>query len=145
MFVYANGRSTKVGSWFLQVQAAYRLIHGSGPIAVQSFFYVFADFNCCTILTQRQEGHILMSSRINENEKVELQPAFSWTCPECGRENFHRGLVRELPPEEEQELRDEHGVQPWELGHFVTQPESVECTHCSHSFPTVDYSCDECD
>jgi len=35
------------------------------------------------------------------------------------------------------ELRDEHGVQPWEEGDFVMMPEAVHCPHCGREFATV--------
>lgn len=70
---------------------------------------------------------------------VELIPAFSWTCPECGRDHFERSIVAEFSEEEMQELRDEHGVQPWEAGEFCTQPASVRCPDCNLSFQTLGY------
>lgn len=41
-------------------------------------------------------------------ERVEMRPAYNWTCPECGRDNFQRSILAEAS---EEELR-EHGVEP---------------------------------
>ncbi|RIK84349.1 MAG: hypothetical protein DCC68_01320 [Planctomycetota bacterium] len=67
---------------------------------------------------------------------VTLRPAYAWDCEECGRENFSRSLIPEFSEEDLQELRDEHGVQPWETGAFVSMPESVKCPHCGAVFGT---------
>jgi DNA-directed RNA polymerase subunit RPC12/RpoP len=65
---------------------------------------------------------------------VELRPAYTWDCDDCGRENFARGIVPEFSEEEERELRDEHGVQPWEAGKFLMMPPEVQCSHCGSRF-----------
>ena len=72
-------------------------------------------------------------------EKVELRPAYVWDCPDCGREIFHRGLVPEMTPEKEEELRDDFGVQPYEEGNFIMMPTRVKCPHCNESFPTLHF------
>lgn len=74
---------------------------------------------------------------------VELLPAFLWICPECGAENFERTIVAELSAEQMQELRDEHGVEPWEEGEFLTNPQNVVCKDCSKEFGTVNFGEDE--
>lgn len=68
--------------------------------------------------------------------RVEMLPAFLWTCPECGRDNFERSVVVELSPEEMQELRDDHAVQVWQQGDFLTCPDSVTCQGCRMEFAT---------
>ncbi|MDE2105980.1 MAG: hypothetical protein KGL39_52645 [Patescibacteria group bacterium] len=68
---------------------------------------------------------------------VSMRPAYAWDCDECGRENFERGAVREFSDEELQELRNDHGVEPWEAGEFVTMPQSVKCPHCGAVFQTA--------
>ncbi len=73
------------------------------------------------------------------HELVETRPAFAWDCPNCGAENFARAVVCELSEEEMRELRDEHGVQPWETGNFLVKPESVSCHSCKESFLTSNY------
>jgi hypothetical protein len=70
---------------------------------------------------------------------VVLRPAYSWDCEECGRENFCRGVVPEFSEEDRQELRDEHGVQPWEDGAFVMMPTEVTCPHCGAVFATMHF------
>ncbi|MCA9121934.1 MAG: hypothetical protein H6822_26650 [Planctomycetaceae bacterium] len=70
---------------------------------------------------------------------VELRPAFSWDCPECGVENFCRGIVPEFSEEDAAELRDEHGINAWESGDFVMQPETVACAKCAVEFRSLHY------
>lgn len=70
---------------------------------------------------------------------VELIPAFFWTCEACDQENFARAIVAEFSEEEMQELRSEHGVQPWETGDFMTQPDIVQCSGCERKFTTTEY------
>lgn len=72
---------------------------------------------------------------------VELHLAYMWDCNSCGCENFVRAMVPSLSDEEIEELRDEHGVQPWETGKFTTAPSSVKCSHCGAEFET-DHSVD---
>lgn len=69
---------------------------------------------------------------------VELHPAFFWDCPDCGRENFCRGIKPEFSSSELAELREEHGVQPWECGDFVMQPTEVTCNYCGKAFASSD-------
>ena len=68
---------------------------------------------------------------------VELRPAHTWDCDECGRENFCRGIVAELTPEEKAEIADAGGS--IETGHWLTAPEAVECAHCGAAFRTERY------
>lgn len=70
---------------------------------------------------------------------VEMLLAFMWTCPECGRDKFERSVVVELSQEEMAELREEHGVEVWEQGHFRVAPKTVECPHCKMEFGTYPY------
>ena len=69
-------------------------------------------------------------------DKVELHPAYQWDCPECGKENFARGVVPEMSEDDLAEMRDDFGVQPWELGQFMLMPEVVQCKHCEFGFET---------
>lgn len=75
-----------------------------------------------------------------KSQPVEMLQAFCWTCPECGRDRFERAIIAEMSPEEMQELRDEHGVQPWEDGEFCTFPETVHCPDCNLEFSTHAYN-----
>lgn len=69
--------------------------------------------------------------------KVEMRPAHTWTCDECCRDNFERGVVAELSPEGSREMRDA-GCEGNELktGFWMTIPESVKCGHCGAEFET---------
>ena len=79
---------------------------------------------------------------MNKRPTVELRPAFAWDCPECGREQFARAVVPEFSPEDLEELRTDHGVQPWETGEFLLPPGEVTCPHCDTSFSTVAFNAD---
>ena len=72
-------------------------------------------------------------------QHVEMVPAFLWTCPDCGRDNFERSVVVELSPEEMQELREDHGVEVWEQGEFLSCPKAVVCQHCRLKYKTAEY------
>jgi len=72
-------------------------------------------------------------------DQVELRPAYVWDCPECGREVFIRGIVPEMASEEDEELRDEFGIQPYEEGDWVMMPKEVTCSHCKMKFPTLHF------
>lgn len=74
-----------------------------------------------------------------KSENVELRLAFAWTCPECGLDHFERAINAEMSPEELEELRSEHGVQPWETGHFSMSPKSVTCPECKQNFQTAEF------
>lgn len=65
-------------------------------------------------------------------EKIELHLAFMWDCPECGIENFCRSIVAD--EYEEAEMREEHGIEPWELGKWHTAPLLVTCKACGAEF-----------
>lgn len=78
------------------------------------------------------------------NEKVELFPAFSWNCPDCGTEQFGRIIVSENPNlgalSEGMMAMDQDGevIGPisgsWELW-----PESVQCERCQKEFPVESF------
>jgi hypothetical protein len=72
-------------------------------------------------------------------KKVELRPAYVFDCDECGRENFVRGIVPEFSEEELAEIRLEQGIEPWEMGDFVTMPEVVKCQHCNAVFESAHF------
>lgn len=74
---------------------------------------------------------------------VELRPAYAWDCEKCGRENFARGIVVELSEEEMAEMRDDHGVQPWEEGNWMMMPTTVTCVQCLTLFDTKHFNEDE--
>lgn len=72
-------------------------------------------------------------------EKVVLRPAYEWTCPECGRDKFERGIVAELSPEEMQEIKEDMGVE-YVPGDLMTMPEQVNCEHCQMTFDSLHFS-----
>lgn len=69
-------------------------------------------------------------------ETVELRPAYAWTCPECGRDNFCNGIVWEGSAEEIEELRRDHGIEEHETGDWMIPPYKVHCVHCGLSSRT---------
>ena len=72
-----------------------------------------------------------------------LSIAYVWDCDDCGRENFVRCIAADFGEDELQELRDEHGVEAWETGDFVTMPDKVTCKHCGAEFDTERNIADE--
>lgn len=71
--------------------------------------------------------------------KAELQTAYLWTCDNCGRDNFIRSIKCDeqvLDEQERQELRDEHGIQPFDIGEWVMQPDEVTCEFCKSTYET---------
>lgn len=69
--------------------------------------------------------------------KIELRPAYLWTCEECGRDNFCRGIVAELSEEEIALLREEHGIEDHETGDWMRGPDRVTCLWCGATFETL--------
>jgi len=65
------------------------------------------------------------------SEKVEMRPAYSWTCPECGQDNFERVVVPEMSDEDLREMKEEFGIDEWEEGDFQSYPNTVQCEFCS--------------
>jgi hypothetical protein len=65
-------------------------------------------------------------------QKVELHPAHVWTCDLCRRDNFCRGVVAEINPDERDEMIDadiapEHAM----TGEWL---KTVTCAHCHAEF-----------
>lgn len=72
----------------------------------------------------------------------ELRLAYEWTCDACGRDQFLRAVhldTSQLSEEELRELRDDHGVEPWEPGRWLMRPDRVQCRFCGTEF-AVDQS-----
>lgn len=67
---------------------------------------------------------------------AELKPAHMWDCPVCGRENFCRVVVPELSESEAKEMKDEHGIEEYDQGYWVSAPTHVTCAHCGKEFAT---------
>ncbi len=70
-------------------------------------------------------------------KSVELHPAHTWDCEECGRANFCRGVLMEFSEEDKAEMEAEHGIE-FETGEWTLAPETVTCEHCGVEFKTKD-------
>jgi rubredoxin len=68
---------------------------------------------------------------------IPLRLAYTWDCPDCGREVFERGIVPEMAPEDLAKMREEHGVEPWMEGEFLLAPDEVKCPHCKSRFSVL--------
>jgi rubredoxin len=79
-----------------------------------------------------------MSQSKQRETNVELHLAFFWVCPECGVDNFDRGIRPELTKEEAQATRAELGIEVWEEGVLFTRPDFVSCSSCKFKFETSD-------
>lgn len=73
------------------------------------------------------------------SERVELVPAWLWTCDECGRDNFERSIVAELSAEEMDELKQDHGIEEFHEGDFLSAPDQVVCQGCGEEFQTKEF------
>ena len=70
---------------------------------------------------------------------VEMRPAYNWTCEECGRDNFERAIVVDIPEEHIAAFCEENDVDPelcQQPGYFVTYPGTVTCKACEAKFTT---------
>ena len=73
---------------------------------------------------------------------VELFQAFFWTCDDCGRDNFERGITISPETISLDDLPDtiDPKIQDWReaggSGLFVQAPTQVKCQHCSATFGT---------
>ena len=78
--------------------------------------------------------------------KVEMRPAYEWTCEECGRNQFASCMVAEWSQEDRLEQARQAGlIDRYETevpeglrGDFVTYPDAVECQSCGESYETKD-------
>jgi hypothetical protein len=69
--------------------------------------------------------------------KVEIRPAFTFTCEECGMDTFFSGLVLEsdmLSVEELSQFREIHPNGEIEEFTVFKVPERVNCVHCDEEF-----------
>lgn len=69
---------------------------------------------------------------------VTLSTCYSFTCTDCGTENYVHGVEVELTKEELQEARSALGIEPWEEGVLVRMPTTVTCRHCKLRYRTED-------
>lgn len=77
-------------------------------------------------------------------EPVELRPAFQWTCPECGTDQFEAAVVVEMSREEQSEMQMDYG-ETFRNGDWVMAPETVECRNCEREYPTMHFNDEETD
>lgn len=76
--------------------------------------------------------------------KVEMHNAYLWVCDSCGRDNFERAIIAELPEDEQEEMfREFHGMEKyeplpenWKDFAMMCYPDSVKCGHCGEWFDT---------
>jgi hypothetical protein len=61
---------------------------------------------------------------------IDLEAAWSWTCPVCEAMNFESSVVCEMAWEEKQECKIQRGIPLDEDGEFITWPDCVECSEC---------------
>lgn len=66
--------------------------------------------------------------------KVELRPAYVWDCDNCGKENFHSAVVKEMAEADRKEMMEDMGIPEDELGDFIMLPQMVECCGCQTRF-----------
>ena len=71
------------------------------------------------------------------SRQIELRPAYSWDCDECGHENFVRGGIPDLCKQDLQFLKAEEGIEPWEIGQFTMIPTKVTCKNCNLTLPSI--------
>lgn len=69
-------------------------------------------------------------------DNIELHLAFVYDCDNCGKENFVRSIRIEADEDTMQELMEEHGVQPYEIGEYQQAPTTVKCTFCGTEYNT---------
>jgi protein-arginine kinase activator protein McsA len=67
-------------------------------------------------------------------EKIQLQTAFTYVCPNCGKRNFVKGINMEQSKEDEELFKNQINKE----GYFVVIPEIVTCYNCKTSFESVD-------
>jgi hypothetical protein len=73
-------------------------------------------------------------------EKVELNPAYVWTCPYCGEDNWQRAIIREVAREDDLALYEELGIDPDSSDiriRSAIEPTTVHCNHCEGVYEAV--------
>ena len=83
-----------------------------------------------------------------DRQKVLLQSAYWWMCPDCGQENFTRAVSLDLTDEEKREMIaqaegvdvDEVEIEEEMLRNLqvMASPEEVQCFNCSEVFESED-------
>lgn len=65
-----------------------------------------------------------------ETPIIKLEPAFAWTCPECGERHLMEGVIAELNAYERIEMAEDHGIDSEQTGEWITAPATVTCEEC---------------
>lgn len=83
-----------------------------------------------------------------DRQKVLLQSAYVWHCPDCGQENFTRAVSLDLTDDEKREtIAQAEGVDVDEVEieneilrnlQLMASPEEVQCLNCSEVFMSED-------
>ena len=83
-----------------------------------------------------------------DRQKVLLQSAYVWHCPDCGQENFTRAVSLDLTDDEKrQTIAQAEGVDVDEVDiedeiirnlQLMASPEEVQCLNCSEVFVSED-------
>lgn len=75
--------------------------------------------------------------------KIQLHTAFTWTCEECGQDNFERSVTLEpelvkatVAAEDQREIDRLKRAGIDVSGDWVTSPSEVKCKHCGAEFET---------
>lgn len=74
--------------------------------------------------------------RVKMKKTVEIFPAFTWVCPNCGHKSFDDLVVAELTPDEKREIAIDHDIDSQEFPELLAAPESVECPRCYDTYQT---------
>lgn len=81
-------------------------------------------------------------------QKVLLQPAYCWLCPDCGQVNFTQAVSLDLTDEEKREViaqAEDVGIEEVDIEgeilrnlQVMASPEEVQCLNCSELFESED-------
>jgi hypothetical protein len=67
---------------------------------------------------------------------VHLSPAYFWSCPDCGADNYERAVDPNFNQEQLNNIYQSFQLEPWELKDFVVTPTSVSCVECGRFYQT---------
>lgn len=70
--------------------------------------------------------------------KVELRPAFEWTCDDCGIINFSSLYIPDV--DELDQIAEDMGIPEDEICHIGLMPDIVTCKDCNSKFETKEYN-----
>lgn len=66
---------------------------------------------------------------------IDMDPAWTWKCPDCGKHNFCTFVPAELTPAEVAEIGDQSAVlAETGDGDWFTVPARVRCRRCKKQF-----------